>query len=159
MEFRSALSSEMGITTHFQALHLACSSHTPYDRGKITSPPIGWQLVLATVWSIPRKIMVLSQLAASGTTARDYYKWQKYCEGENISDRPWIIAWMSIVKIWHWGFINIFLRYRITWGLVFEWVMVITYCCKPKHHVACSLTAKFWSYPSQKKNYNWMYWR
>lgn len=60
---------------------------------------VSWQLVLATVWSIPRKIMVLSQLVASDTTAKNYYKWQKYCEGEYISDRPWIIAWMSIVKI------------------------------------------------------------
>jgi len=36
------------------------------------------------------------------------------------------------------------------------WVMVIASWCKLYHYVVCSLTAKFWSYPSQKEISCWM---
>lgn len=93
-----------------------------------------------SVWSFPGKIKVLAQSVTSGTTDRNYHKWQKYREWEYIWQNMNNCMNIHYKNMTLWGFLNIFLRHHITWGVVFEWVMVITDCCKLKHYVICSLS-------------------
>lgn len=150
MEHTLALASKRGITVPFPALHLTRCSHTSCAHRKIASPlcvhPVCWPNIFwwidncFSVWSIPGKIKVLAQSVTSGTTDRNYCKWQKYREWEYIWRNTNNCMNIHYKNMTLWGFLNIILRHHITWGVVFEWVMVITDCCKLKPCVICSLT-------------------
>lgn len=133
------------------ALFLTLCSHTSCAHRGVTSPLcvhlLCWPNIFwwidncLRVWGIPGKIRVLAQSVTSGTADRNYYKWQKYREWEHIWQNMNNCMNIHYKNMTLWGFLNIFLRHHITWGVVFEWVMVITDCCKLKHYVICSLAA------------------
>lgn len=138
--------------------------HTPWPQGNhfmsLGSSSLLAKHILVN-WELPLNLghswenQVWAQSITSGAAFRNYYKWQKYREWEYIWQNMNNCMNIHYKNMTPWGFLNIFLRHHITWGVVFEWVMVITDCCKLKHCVICSLAAQC----CQKENSHWMYGR
>lgn len=98
---------------------------------------VNWQLLLSLEHSWENQSL--------GSVRYVRYHRQKLLQVAKI---PWEYIWRNTNNCMniHYknmtlrGFLNIILRHHITWGAVFEWVMVITDCCKLKRCVICSLT-------------------